>query len=61
MKRCGKVILNNTDSQPTQWENELGSLGSCKVVSTIEINQRHQSLESDAGILNSMNSASASA
>jgi len=27
MKRCGKVILNNTDSQPTQWENELGSLG----------------------------------
>ncbi len=41
MKRCGKVILNNTDSQPTQWENELGSLGSCK---------GYQQLRSTSGI-----------
>ncbi len=50
MKRCEKVILNNTDSQTTQWENELGSLGSCNVASTIEINQRHQQVTSTNGI-----------
>ncbi len=33
MKRCGKVILNNTDSQQTQLENELDSLDPCTVTS----------------------------
>ena len=61
VKRCGKVILNNTDSQQTQLENELDSSDPCTVTSKSDINQWHQSLASDAGILNSMNSASASA
>jgi len=39
MKRCGKVILNNTDSQPTQWENEMGSLNPCTVASRSGINK----------------------
>jgi hypothetical protein len=46
MKRCGKVILNNTDSQPTQWENEMGSLNPCTVASTSGINHWSQMQES---------------
>ncbi|AHF63597.1 hypothetical protein Syncc8109_1229 [Synechococcus sp. WH 8109] len=40
------MILNNTDSQQTQLENELDSLNPCTVTSTSDINHWRQIQES---------------